>query len=294
MMCRPHTRASYEQPKSRIGEVGASDFEYIRTLKVGERGEYLIARKPDTGAVYTVKLVRKSGHSASRLAEHVAAEQKILKVLTECCVPFLARLFWSFEDDRAMYLVIDRIDGSNLRGVIEAHGPLLPHDAVLCAAELIAGISGLHALGIVHTSLTPECILVSEDGHVFISDLEDAVFLHDGVEQRDTPCRILQTVSLKYQAPEIVLGWEYDFAVDWWSFGLVLFWTLTGMHPFTDIRDVEHPSIIRTKVLHAKLTGDRLGMDENAYQLITRCLQRNSALRIDGVGVKMHAYFHGM
>ncbi|KAH9850553.1 kinase-like domain-containing protein [Lenzites betulinus] len=278
-----------------VGTVNASDFEYIRTLKVAQYGESLIARKPDTGTVHTVKLVRKSGHSASELARRVAAEQKIMRVLTECSVPFAARLHWSFEDDRAMYLVIDRTDGSNLRGVVETQGPLLPHDAVLCAAELIEGISGMHALGIVHTSLRPESIFVGEDGHVFISDFDDAVFLQDDVERQETTCGTPRTTtSPEYQAPEMVLEWEYDYAVDWWSFGLVLFWTLTGTHPFTHVGDADHPSIIRSKVLHSRLTGDRLGMDEDAYQLISRCLQRNPALRIDGVGVKMHAYFQGM
>lgn len=101
------THVCSEQPRvTVVGTVNASDFEYIRTLKVAQYGESLIARKPDTGTVYTVKLVRKSGHSASELARRVAAEQKIMRVLTECSAPFAARLHWSFEDDRAMYLVI--------------------------------------------------------------------------------------------------------------------------------------------------------------------------------------------
>lgn len=94
-----------EQPKAGSA-IDASSFEYIRTLEVGETGESLIARKADTGKVHTVKLVRKSGHNAAGLATRIAGEQKILRVSTECCVPFVVSLFWSFEDERAMYLVI--------------------------------------------------------------------------------------------------------------------------------------------------------------------------------------------
>lgn len=87
----------------------------------------------------------------------------------------------------------------------------------------------MHALGIVHTSLRPESIFVGEDGHVFISDFDDAVFLQDDVERQDISCGTPRTTtSPEYQAPEMVLEWEYDYAVDWWNFGLVLFWTLTG------------------------------------------------------------------
>lgn len=137
--------------------------------------------------------------------------------------------------------------------------------------------------------MTPESILVGEDGHVFISDFDDSVFLHDDVERHNQPQAAPSLICLEYQAPEMILGWEHDYAVDWWSFGLVLYWTLTGnvrgpvairrwnnfellnlQHPFVNLRETEHPSIVRSKVLHARLTDDRLGMDEDVYQLIAR------------------------
>lgn len=34
--------------------------------------------------------------------------------------------------------------------------------------------------------------------------------------------------AITYHAPEKILGWEWDRSVDWWSFGLVVYWTFTG------------------------------------------------------------------
>ncbi|KAI0641109.1 kinase-like domain-containing protein [Trametes meyenii] len=268
-------------------------FEYIRTLNVGEFGESLVARKTNTGQVYTVKLVRKGGYNADKLVVRIRGEQKISRVLTGCNVPFVTRLYWSFEDERAMYLVIDWTDDRSLRSVVQNHGPLLPHEAVICAAELAEGITGLHAHGIVHTNLRPESVLIGEDGHVIVSDLDSAVFLYDDAERYLRPRTRRSASAREYKAPELMLGWEYDYAVDWWSFGLLLYWAMTGTHPFANSADVDHPEIVRSKILHANLTDDRLGMDESAYQLIYRCLQRNPALRIDGLGVKKHEYFDG-
>ncbi|KAI0761185.1 kinase-like domain-containing protein [Trametes elegans] len=270
------------------------DFEYIRTSCVSDTGEALIARKADTGQVYSVKLTRKSGYNGAALAERMRREQKMLRVLTECCVHFVLRLFWSFEDERAMYLVTDRNDGRNLRSVVQMEGPLPAREAVLCAAELVEGISGLHAHGITHTGLRPESVLLGQDGHVVISDFDEAGFLYDDVERHLVPPAKAPLTAQKFRAPELLLQWEYDYAVDWWSFGLVLFWTLTGTHPFVDERDAENNAIVRAKVLHAPLTEDHLGMDENAHRLIFRCLQRNPAMRIDGVGVKRHEYFQNV
>ncbi|KAI0325032.1 kinase-like protein [Cubamyces sp. BRFM 1775] len=291
----PHTTPP--KPKDH-NIIDASNFEYIRTLCVNEHGERLIARKAESGHVHMVKLIRKSGYNADALAARMRREQKILRVLRECQVPFVIQLFWSFEDGRAMYLVMDRTDGRTLRSAIETQGPLFAHEAVLCAAELVEGISSLHAHGIVHATLKPESVLVAEDGHVSISDFDEAVFLYDDAERdlvthRPGPPRLGPVFerSQEYRAPELILGWEYDYAVDWWSFGLLIFWVMTGTHPFLNDNDSGNTSIVRSKVLHAALPEDQLGMSQIALRLVSRCLQRNPALRIDGVGVKMHEYF---
>ena len=98
----------------------------------------------------------------------------------------------------------------------------------------VEGISSLHAHGIVHANLKPESVLVAEDGHVSISDFDEAGFLYDDAERdlvirRSGPLLGGGSVrSQEYQAPELMMGWEYDYAVDWWSFGLLMFWVMTG------------------------------------------------------------------
>lgn len=83
----------------------ANQFEYIRSLVGDDGGETLLARKFDNGQIYTVKLVRKSTHSAARLMARMRNEQAALKLLTKLEIAFAIRLWWSFEDERAMYLV---------------------------------------------------------------------------------------------------------------------------------------------------------------------------------------------
>ena len=83
----------------------ANQFEYIRSLMSDDGGETLLARKFDNGQIYTVKLVRKLSHKAVRLVARMRNEQAALKLLTKLEVAFVMRLWWSFEDERAMYLV---------------------------------------------------------------------------------------------------------------------------------------------------------------------------------------------
>lgn len=91
--------------KSGTGSVDANHFEYIQDLAMDDGRESILARKSDNRQVYTVKLVRKSGYGAVSLAARIRNEQAALKILTKLEVPFVLRLWWSFEDERAMYLV---------------------------------------------------------------------------------------------------------------------------------------------------------------------------------------------
>ncbi|TBU30797.1 kinase-like protein [Dichomitus squalens] len=289
---RPRRSPYKANLKNDTGCIDANHFEYIQNLTKDDGEESILARKFDNGKVYTVKLVRKSGHGAARLAVRIRNEQKALKLLTKLEISFVIRLWWSFEDEKAMYLVTDRTDGRELRTVIEREGPLRGRSAILCAAELTAGILGLQERGLVHTNLKPESVLIDEDGHVVISDFGNGRFLRGDTATYRAETRLRAPEDEMFHAPELVLGWDHDYGVDWWSFGLLLFWILTRSHPFVVEADNMHSAILHSKILHSKLMEDYPAMDDGAYRLVARCLQRNPALRIDGVGVKMHEYFH--
>ena len=100
--------SSLQPPRRKtVPAVDATHFEYVRTLSSEGGAEAILARKLDDGRVYTVRLVRKS----ARGAEHDAAArmrraQAALRTLTAQGAPFVQRLWWSFDDDRAMYLVV--------------------------------------------------------------------------------------------------------------------------------------------------------------------------------------------
>lgn len=85
--------------------MNANQFEYIGSLRTEDACEAIIARRFDDGRVYTVKLVRKSGRDAPRLATRLRNEQDAMKVLTMHRASYVNKLWWSFEDDKAMYLV---------------------------------------------------------------------------------------------------------------------------------------------------------------------------------------------
>ena len=143
----------------------------------------------------------------------------------------------------------DRTDGRNLRSVIEDEGPIDGREALLAVAELVscfrphqplglelthylvqaAGLLAIHEADVVHTNLNPGNVLIRHDGHIVISDFPEAQ-LPSNSSSRQTIAAgaVANPADITYHAPEKVLGWEYDRGVDWWSFGLVVYWICTG------------------------------------------------------------------
>ncbi|EPT02001.1 hypothetical protein FOMPIDRAFT_99740 [Fomitopsis schrenkii] len=111
-------------------------------------------------------------------------------------------------------------------GTLEAYLGSLSHREVwLVTAELILGLSWLHAHQYIHHALSPANILVGGDGHCAIAGLDSCRRVGRG--------RKLQSDGLDFAlamtAPELqVQGAEYDEKVDVWSLGVTVSELLTG------------------------------------------------------------------
>jgi hypothetical protein len=109
-----------------------------------------------------------------------------------------------------------------------SHGLCPEHiDTVLTlAVELAATLSRVHALGVVHGDLTPDNILVSDEGRLVLVDFENAQsspHLVHGVSQRATP---------GYAAPEALRGESIDSRADMYAWACIVRELLLGQPLF--------------------------------------------------------------
>jgi serine/threonine protein kinase len=92
----------------------------------------------------------------------------------------------------------------------------------------------------------------------------------------------------EYVAPEIVLGNGHDFAVDWWSLGVVLYEMLYGMTPFRGSNRKE--TFYRILSRSPELTGETTPLRD----LIAKLVEKDPEKRIELEGIKGHDFFRGI
>jgi len=97
------------------------------------------------------------------------------------------------------------------------------------AAELCLALDFLHQNGIVYRDLKLENILMDMDGHIVLTDFG---LSKDNVA--DITENSLQTFcgTVEYMAPELVKGQKYSVAVDWWSYGVLVYEMMCTRTPF--------------------------------------------------------------
>lgn len=133
------------------------------------------------------------------------------------------------------YLVMDYAEGTSLASIISKEGPLEENRAVKLFLQIAAGIRHAHSKGIVHRDLKPANVVVHRDesgnDHVKIVDLGIAKL---GSEIGNASLTADGEIfgSPLYMSPEQCRGEALDLRSDIYSFGCLMFETLTGDPPF--------------------------------------------------------------
>ncbi|MBV8367330.1 MAG: serine/threonine protein kinase [Candidatus Eremiobacteraeota bacterium] len=136
--------------------------------------------------------------------------------------------------DGVIYLVMELVEGRNLRAVIRERGPLPAAFAAEIVRQVCAALTEAHRRGIVHRDLKPANIAVEDslDGpRVKVLDFGIA-----SLATGQTIANLTQTGTLlgtpAYMSPEQCMGEELDARSDVYSGGVVLFEMLCGVVPF--------------------------------------------------------------
>ena len=128
------------------------------------------------------------------------------------------------------FLVMELIDGTNLRALLNAQGAFTIPQALRYTTDILEALRAAHRMGVIHRDIKPENILVPTDGPAKVADFGLARAVSKG--STSATGNMLGTVA--YSAPEIALTTEANARSDLYSVGIMLYEMLTGAVPWAD------------------------------------------------------------
>ncbi len=193
--------------------------------------------------------------------------------------PNIATIYAIEEFDDQMFIVMEYIEGKELKEVINAGTEnvgteniqsLQTNDVINYARQIAMGLEAAHKKGIIHRDIKSSNIMITYENKVKIMDFGFAKLREKtNLTKAGT---IIGTVD--YMSPEQITGEEIDQRTDIWSFGAVLFEMLTGNSPF--------PSHYEHAVIYSILNKEpRLNYIEDARLrlIVKKCLEKEKENR---------------
>lgn len=208
---------------------------YRLTAQQGSGGMAVIYKAIDMalGRSVAVKILRPSLTDDPAFLARFRNEARSVANLTH---PNIVTVHDVGNDGPTHYIVMEFVEGQDLKRIIRSEGQLAPDRALNIAIQICAGIGFAHRAGLVHADVKPQNILVTRDDVVKVTDFGIAQAL------TDTQPGEKQTVvwgSPHYFAPEQARGERPSPASDVYSIGIVLFEMLTGRLPYTGTNQQE-------------------------------------------------------
>jgi len=263
-----------------------TDVYDVEEAIVGRGGYGFVQLARLKGAPSVVRAVKTVWKRNMKAQAFVRGEIKVLRRLDHPCI---CRLHETFEDHKAIYLVLEFIDGKELFDEIVECGCLDEAQAAVVMRQVFSALQYCHARRVVHRDLKPDNIMVQR--HAQGSSSAPEVKLIDFglavMSSRLTRGRSGSSVvgSADYLAPEARLGTCCP-ASDVWSAGMVLHALLVGFLPTWDADS--------DKVVIDLRGPQYASVSPGAKDLLLGLLEADPHQRLDAAAAAAHTWSKGL
>jgi serine/threonine protein kinase len=144
--------------------------------------------------------------------------------------PNIIRVLACEEDGARPYLVMEQFEGKPLSAVLSEQPNLDQNKVSQILKSAASALDHVHSKGLIHNHLTPDSIVLSEDGLMKVAGFEVACLPeHAYSEHAD---REYPAEAIPYLPPEFLKGEKLDHRSDQFSLAAIAFYALTGTRPF--------------------------------------------------------------
>jgi serine/threonine-protein kinase len=286
---RPVEAPSGDAPASppvQIGEILAGKYRVERLLGVGAMGVVVAAMHVDLHEIRAIKLMLPSMLGDVEGVERFLREARAVSKLRSRHVATV------FDVGRlasgAPYIVMEHLEGSDLKSVLSERGVLSPGEAATFVSEACEALSEAHAAGIIHRDIKPANLFVvtRRGAPPSIKLLDFGIAKMASGPGGQAAMEITKTQEILgtplYMAPEQMRSMRNaDARSDVWSLGVILYRALTGRLPFEGetLTEVCVAVLSDTPPRPSTLRPD---LPRGLEAVILGCLEKDPSKRIAG------------
>lgn len=208
------------------GKLYGERYEITGPIATGGMSEVFMARDHLLNRVVAVKVLDSALSRDRTFIERFRREAQAAASLND---PHIVSIFDWGANNGDHYIVMEYVEGKNLRDLITTEGPLTLERAAEIASDVCSALEVAHSKGIVHRDVKPANIAITPKGQTKVMDFGIARAVMDGetVTQAGT---VIGTAN--YLSPEQAQGLPVDARSDVYSTGVVLYEMLTQQVPF--------------------------------------------------------------
>ena len=209
-----------------IGKLFAGRYRILKSIGRGGMADVYLANDLILDNEDVAIKVLRTNYQTDQVA--VARFQREARAMAELNHPNIVAIRDIGEEDGQQFLVMEYVDGADLKKYIQDHAPLSNNEVVRIMEEVLSAMTLAHQKGIVHRDLKPQNILLTKHGVVKATDFGIAVaFAETSLTQTNS-----MLGSVHYLSPEQARGSKATIQSDIYAMGIMLFEMLTGHIPY--------------------------------------------------------------
>ena len=237
----------------------------------GSYGNVYITHHRIDNKPYAIKLIEKK--KLKELNYPIEIIYREISYQIQLNHPNIIRLYSFHEDEDNIYMILEYSNNGTLFSKIRKQKFLLERESFKYFIEVLNAVNFLHNNNFIHRDIKPENILLTENNNIKLCDFGSCVQIKEN-EKRNTICG-----TLEYMSPELLKKEKYNFDVDIWALGILLFEMLHGKSPFKPIimcnnKDEERKEIFNNAI-HSNFEIDKMkNLSSECIDLINILLRR--------------------
>lgn len=212
-------------------------YRVVRHLATGGMGSVYDVEDMTVGKRYVLKTLHPQLVARQDLARRMEAEARALARLQHPNIVDVVTAGVTSDDRRMPFYVMERLNGHNLRVVLEKKGALELRHCYRIAIDVLDALEHAHENSIIHRDVKPENIFLHRNvnGTTITKLLDFGIMRLLDRQVSYTQGQFIGT--LRYASPEQVFGGDLGPQSDIYSLGVVLYEMIAGRGPFDDIGD---------------------------------------------------------